>query len=403
MPFQVFSIVCLGCQPRVVPRLVSIELDPSVTLTQKRREPIKLNGSLVVAVLRQNDFVFHEQVTNTGRHLICQRGSGLYDRHHFWIETINIHCKRCHGASFFFSNAALLARLVPQFYLRYSNCVKHLFVYMNKQLLEQHLALLGLDETEIKIYLGLFASGPQTPLELSRKSGVNRSKIYRYLERLKNRKLVEDVDSGWGLKIRVAGARNLELMIKERESDLEEQKEVLPLVLTELKALEPKLSEEFQIKSYHGLEGLKQMMWNQLSGKGEILQFTFETRNEVVGKSFAEKVREEQVLRGLKLYEIENAKDQGKYWYTRVAGFPQYYESRHIPSKVLDIQQNTAIFNDTVSIMNWVGENKAGLEIVNPAFAKMQREIFWKFWELAGKSLGRNSGKSGRNSGNRIP
>jgi len=263
---------------------------------------------------------------------------------------------------------------------------------MNKQLLEQHLALLGLDETEIKIYLNLLASGPQTPLELSRKSGVNRSKIYRYLERLKNKKLVEDVDSGWGLKIQAAGSKNLELMVLERESELDEQKKILPAVLTELKAFGPKISEQFQIKSYHGLEGLKQMMWNQLSGKGEILQFAFETRNEVVGRSFAEKVRQEQVLRGIRLYEIENASDQGSFWYTKVREFPEFYESRHISPKVLFIQQNLAIFNNTVSITNWAGENKAGLEIVNLAFAKMQREIFWQFWELAGKSLGRNSG-----------
>ncbi len=257
---------------------------------------------------------------------------------------------------------------------------------MNKQLIQQHLALLGLDETEINIYVNLSSLGAQTPLELSRKSGLNRSKIYRYLERLKDKKLIEDVDTGWGLKIQVARPQNLELMLKEKEAELKEQKEIIPALLTELKALAPKLQEGFQIKSYHGVEGLKQMMWNQLSAKGEILQFTFETRNEVVGKNFAEKVREEQVLRGIRLYEIENATDQGKFWYTKVRDFSRYYESRHISPKTLAIQQNLAIYNETVSIMNWLGENKSGLEIVNLAFAKTQREVFWEFWRIAGKT-----------------
>lgn len=256
---------------------------------------------------------------------------------------------------------------------------------MNKQILGQHLSLLGLDETEILLYLNLLELGAQTPLELSRKSGVNRSKIYRYLENLSTKKLVEDVDSGRGLKIQAAKTENLGLLIKEKETLLKEQKEVLPLILTELKQLSPKINGAFQIKNFHGIEGLKQMMWNQLSAKQEILQFDFQTRNEMVGKSFAEKVREEQVLRGIRLYEVENATDQGHYWYTSIRRFSEYHESRHISPKILTIKQNLAIFNDTISIMNWVEGNKAGLEIVNPALAKMQREIFWEFWAIAGK------------------
>lgn len=262
---------------------------------------------------------------------------------------------------------------------------------MNKQLLNQHLNLLGLDETEVLLYLNLLERGPQTPLELSRKSSVNRSKIYRYLERLKNKKLVEDIDTGWGLKIAAGKPANLELLVRERETEVKEQKEILPVILTELKSLATVEPKEFEIKNYHGLEGLKQMMWNQLSAKKEILQFSFETRNEVVGKNFAEKVREEQVLRRIMLYEIENALDQGTFWYTDVPDFPKFYSSRHIPPKILEIKQNLSIFNDTVSIMNWSGETKAGVEIAHPTLAKMQREIFWEFWRIAGKSKGKKS------------
>lgn len=257
---------------------------------------------------------------------------------------------------------------------------------MNKQLLSQHLNILGLDETEILLYVSLLERGPQTLLELSRKTGINRSKIYRYIERLKGKRLIEEIDTSRGLKIQAAQARNLELLIKERETEIKEQREILPAVLTELKNLAPRPLSTFEIKNYHGLEGLKQMTWNQLSARSEILQFAFETRNEVVGKNFAEKVREEQVLRGITLYEVENAIDQGRFDYTKVPDFPRFYRSRHIPVETLEIKQNLAVFNDTVSIMNWSGENKSGVEVTNAAFAKMQREIFWEFWKIAAKS-----------------
>jgi hypothetical protein len=94
------------------------------------------------------------------------------------------------------------------------------------------------------------------------------------------------------------------------------------------------------------------------------------------------------VARKITLYEVENETDQGDYWYTGVEGWPDFYRSRHIAATVLDIKQYTAVFNHTVSIINWVDEEQVGLEIINAAYADMQRQLFWKFWEIAGPGSG---------------
>lgn len=256
---------------------------------------------------------------------------------------------------------------------------------MNKQLLSIQLREFGLDDVEGQIYLNLLESGPKTPLDLSRETGVNRTKIYRYIDRLKAKKLVEESYLGRGLTLKATGPEALELLIFEKERQMKAQKELLPQLIKGLAA--PGIAEHaFEIKHYHGQEGLKQMLRNQLSAKKEILLYGYQTRNEIVGASFADKLREEQMHRKIVVYEIEEEVDPGnftgKFTYTKVSGWgKKYYVPRYVDPKILKIRQYTAIFNNTVSIMNWEHGQKVGVEIVNELYAGMQRQIFWGVWK----------------------
>lgn len=270
----------------------------------------------------------------------------------------------------------------------YYGLVKYLSVYMNKQLVYEQLTQLGLDEIEANIYLFLLENGAKTPLELSREANINRSKIYRHMEALKAKKLIEETSGSRGKKFTAANPTNLELLLKEKEAKLQLQKETLPTLLAQLTSLPTSLQKIFEIKTYHGPEGMKQLLWNQLSANKELVSFSYQNKNYMVGKAFAEKIREEQVGRRLKLYEIENETDQGDFWYTNVAGLEKFYKSRYIDPKILKIRQYIAIFNNTVSIANWIDKAEVGIEIVNEPFAAMQRQLFWKFWDIAADYVG---------------
>jgi sugar-specific transcriptional regulator TrmB len=256
---------------------------------------------------------------------------------------------------------------------------------MNKQITSLQLQSFGLDEIEIKIYLSLLENGAKTPLDLSREISVNRSKIYRYLSRLKDKKLIEESNVGRGLKLKASDPANLQLLINDQEYQLQRQKNLLPQMIKDLSVLPSHLQDEFEIKQYHGSEGLKQMLWNQLSAKKEILLYGYLTKNEIVGASFADKVREEQIRRKITLYEIEEEVDPGnftgKFTYTKVRDWKKYYIPRYISPKILKIRQYTSIFNDTVSIMNWESGQKVGVEIINSLYASMQKQLFWSVWE----------------------
>lgn len=254
---------------------------------------------------------------------------------------------------------------------------------MNKQIIISQLGNFGLDEIEAKIYLYLLEKGAQTPLELSRNININRSKIYRYINKLISKKLIEISNVERGKRLKASSPQNLELLIYEKEQELKIQKENLPDILKELTSQQSNLPRTFEIKYYHGTNGLKQMLWNHMSAKKEILVFGFENRNNIAGKTFAELIRSEQVRRKITKIEIENATDQGDYWYTNVANWGKYYKSRYIPPRILNIKQYHVIFNDTISILSWSEGNKVGVEITNSPFVEMYKQIFWKFWDIA--------------------
>ncbi|MBD3362448.1 hypothetical protein GF362_01900 [Candidatus Dojkabacteria bacterium] len=254
---------------------------------------------------------------------------------------------------------------------------------MNKTLMFEKLLDVGLNEDEARLYFHLLQNGNKTPLQISRETTINRSKAYRTLDDLKEKKLVEEKINFDKKTFQAAPPENLEIQIIEKEEKIKVQRNGLSDLVKNLNKIKNNLTEDFQIKNYRGEDGLKQMLWNEItSGTKEILILGYETRNELAGKKFAEKTRLEQIKRQIKCYELENAKDQGEYWYTDLKQWPDFYESRYIPKKILKIRQQTVIYKDTVAIFSWKEKKRIGTEIINKSYANMQKQIFWQFWEI---------------------
>jgi len=251
---------------------------------------------------------------------------------------------------------------------------------MNKQLITEQLENLGLEKTEASLYLFLLEKGSKTYLELARDSKINRSKVYRHIEKLKNKGLVTRTDDSSGKKLKATSPKNLELLIQKKEEALLTQKKTMPELLSVLTELPNHSQKEFEIKHYKGQDGIRQMLWNQMNATNEILAFSYKNKNEMVGKKFAEKLREMQVERKIILKEIENETDQGDTWYTKIHKWKDFYQSKHISKEDLAIKQYIAVYNNTVSIINWINSEQVGIEIHNEIYTNMQKQIFMKTW-----------------------
>jgi hypothetical protein len=126
------------------------------------------------------------------------------------------------------------------------------------------------------------------------------------------------------------------------------------------------------------------MLWHELKAQGEDLVFGCGTPHDLVeNKGWAEKYQDRMAEAGYALRIIGNPKEiEALYDVERLRA---NYAFRMIPVDVLPLDNQTAIYNDTVSLYCWRQEQKVGLEIINSGFANTMRLMFEAYWQIASK------------------
>ena len=56
--------------------------------------------------------------------------------------------------------------------------------------------------------------------------------------------------------------------------------------------------------------------------------------------------------------------------------------AKKVGEDIIKIRQYVAVYNDTVSFINWRNGQEVGVEITNENLATMQRQLFWTIWKL---------------------
>lgn len=244
---------------------------------------------------------------------------------------------------------------------------------------------LGLSSDEGKVYLALLDQ-PMSHLEIARKTGVNRTKVYRIADTLEKRGLIAETINGDGRELVANSPANLEITLTTEEEKLKNQKAIFNQTLPALQELFNTNSQqnEFMVNTYEGVDGFKQMLWNELKTQNEILVFGSGTLQDLVGSSrWAEKHREKTLEAGYKIREVINPDGKPSVFTKNVNFMRQSYQRRTIKPEILPLAHQLCIYNDTVAIYNWRNGQKIGTEIINKQFADMQRSIFESYWKLA--------------------
>lgn len=257
----------------------------------------------------------------------------------------------------------------------------------NKNNILISLRRLGLNADECKVYLTLLQE-PLSHLEIARKTGVNRTKVYRIADELEKRGLITENQDETGRQLATNDPANLEIVLKTEEEQIESKKAVLKHILPQLQQLfvsgDIPRDTDFEVNTYEGIAGFKQMLWNELKTKKEILIFCSGTIQDLVNSPrWAEKHREKTLEAGYKIREIINP-DGKPSEFTKNKDFMAYsYQRRHISEDVLPLAHQLCIYNNTVAIYHWRDGKKVGAEIINKSFADMQRAIFESYWRLS--------------------
>jgi DNA-binding MarR family transcriptional regulator len=241
-------------------------------------------------------------------------------------------------------------------------------------------------ETEALVYYELTRRGPLTHLQLSRITGISRTRIYRIIERLHAKGVVVKKTDDDGTAVTVNGHETLELALIAETEKLQSQrtayKHVQPLLEELITQGRPPLN--FSIHTYDGVTGFKQMLWNELKTQGELLAFGDGTLEDLVNsRAWAEKQRAMTVQNGYSIREIAN----NPVVPTDNRAFTDKIAVRHIDKAILPLRHQIIIYNNTVSTYCWRDGQKTGIEIINQAYAQTMRAMFERYWDLAAASL----------------
>jgi len=255
-------------------------------------------------------------------------------------------------------------------------------MFNNTQVIRAYFFKLGLSAEIADIYLALHAYGPQAISDLSRHSGVERTRIYRLMDEMLASNLIE-VEVQYKKNIfRAAPITNLQVLIAKKEQDLKD----LQTELAQLHATLTKVADNApatRIQFYKGVDGLKQMYWNQTKGKSGNLAILYENMQIRTNLSFFERWARTCNERGLKFRGIINdnfIKTQqewyGKHSNERLAS----WQSRYLPDGVFLITHSVVIYDDVTAYYDWKDGEIFGVEMYNQEIADSQRQFFEMLW-----------------------
>lgn len=243
---------------------------------------------------------------------------------------------------------------------------------------------LGLSSEIADIYLALHSHGRQTISELSRHSGVERTRVYRLLDELSRNNLIEIETRYKRSVLSAAPIGNLQILLTQKEQELRE-------LHAGLHDLQHTLSDHAlhspatRIQAYRGSDGIKQMLWNQTRFDGENLSILYENMQNLTNLAFFERWVKATDAKETKARSIisDNFIRSQQNWYKKHTNKRMSnWEGRYVPNGVFPITHSTVIYENVTAYYNWKDGEIFGVEIHNQEIADAQRQFFEMLWNL---------------------
>ena len=250
--------------------------------------------------------------------------------------------------------------------------------------IEKHLLQYGLSKEQIDIYLYLLQQGFQSALTISRKLRLGRTKIYRILDELSDKGLINRRLGSRGLEFGTLSYRQLEYLLIDKEKELSQMKESVPILYRQLEKLVPFSDQPSQILYYSGKEGLEQVTWNSTKAKDMVRIYELKDMDAFLEHGTAELMREKFVENKIKTHQLTNAKHIDNY--TNVTEkVNKYWEVRHVSPEKLTIEFEVLIYNDVYAIYSYKESEVFCIEIYSEQLARMQKQLFDFIWSYSQK------------------
>ncbi|MBU1084846.1 MAG: helix-turn-helix domain-containing protein [Candidatus Beckwithbacteria bacterium] len=241
----------------------------------------------------------------------------------------------------------------------------------------------GLEIDEARVYLELLESGVGSALALSRKLKIARTRVYRMLDKLEKLSLVVVRLHERGNRYEASNVKKLGLLINEKEREVESLRSSLPVIEEQLGKIVRESKRESKVLYYKGVEGVKQVSFNSLKAKGELLTMEIKDLGAFFSHKEAEELRLKFIDRKIQIKTLTNVKKLLPWTQVGREMVEKYWEIRHVPESQMKIKFEILIYNDVYVMYRYDGKEVFCVEIYNQELADMQRQVFGYMWKKA--------------------
>lgn len=253
---------------------------------------------------------------------------------------------------------------------------------------EEFLRKLGLDELQIQIYLDLATHPESTVVQIHKRIYRPRSSLYLELERLIGKGLVISKKVGKTTFYKITDPQILKLTVEEETKKLQLLKENLNQFNKNIKNLNSSRETPTSINIYKGQAGIKQLLWNIIISKAElVVGFSPGQLEHVTDRNFSEKWREEFRHNKMQNRIIFN-KPKPLIWSNVPHFLTENVEAKTLDEKEIKFERMILIYNDILTVCSLKTDNdQYGIEIRDKLLVQSYMQIFDFLWNHVAKKL----------------
>ena len=251
--------------------------------------------------------------------------------------------------------------------------------------MQEELKNLGLEDSELKVYLALLELGPSTVSEITKKAKITRTLGYHVLEKLGWYGLVDQV-SGKGTKI-IYGAQHPQRLVqyvKNKKNQWDGKVKEIEQYLPNLVSLY-KIADKPVVRYQMGDEGLKNIYIENLESKTEILSILDVDGWDVPEfRTFGKWYIKERVKRKIPERILMLERESVHEYYSDPSKLTDYkwIKFSQLPG-ILDLGGEINIFENKVLIAITKKPNRMGILIESSALANILKAMFELAWQVA--------------------
>lgn len=236
---------------------------------------------------------------------------------------------------------------------------------------EEKLYSLGLEPMQAKVYLAALELGEATIQALSRKSGVNRSTIYTFIDRLKSNGYLHETRKG---QRKVYAAVNPEQLLAMGKNRLEELEAMMP----DLLAINNASAKKPRVTYYEGTKGIEEVYADMLRDKKEITAYEdLQHLKEGLPERIFEWFPKERARKDILIRSISRDTAEAREFSKRNIGLLR--ETRFIRTN--DLKTDINIYGNKVALMDLRGTPQFCVLIENKHLADTMRSLWSQLWD----------------------